>query len=228
MQETDGIIGGIYMCGRFLLNSEIDEIVNKYKIYYKEAGKYNLGDFYPSQDAAIVLDNNKRVITLAKWGFHNNAKRKVVINARVETIMNRPMFKNSFYSARCIIPANMFYEWKDEGNRKKVKYKIGLQDNNLISLGGIYKVSLDENLKEHLTFVIITTEADGDIKEIHSQMPLIINDEELDLWLNNNTSLRLVEEILRSNGNYKFTIEKCEDESIESTNGEHYEQIKMF
>jgi len=216
------------MCGRFLLNSDIGQIITKYKIYCREADKYDVGDFYPSQDAAIVFDNEKRILSLARWGFSNNDKRRIVINARSETIMNRPMFKNSFYSARCIIPANLFYEWKDEGKGKKVKYKIGLKDNDLISLGGIYKVSVDENLKKHITFVIITTEAEGDMKEIHPRMPLIIDDEEIDLWLNNNTSLKLVEEILKSNGYYKFTIERCEDGLVKPVNGEHYEQMKMF
>lgn len=216
------------MCGRFHLNSEIGNIITKYKINYKEFDEYSLGDFYPSQDAVIVLGSEKRVLTLGKWGFFNDYKRKIVINAKSETIMERPMFRNSFYSARCIIPANLFYEWKEEGKGKKVKYKIGLEGSDLISLGGIYKVSIDENQKKHITFVIITTEAEGDMKEIHHRVPLIITDEKLELWLNSNTSLKLVEEILKSSSNYKFTIEKCEDKPTEPVSGERYEQMKMF
>ena len=71
--------------------------------------------------------------------------------------MQRAMFKSSFYTARCVIPANLYYEWKDEGGKRKVKHGIGLQDKDIISLGGIYKVSLDEEgLMEQMTFVIIT------------------------------------------------------------------------
>lgn len=216
------------MCGRFHLNSEIGNIITKYKINYKEFDEYSLGDFYPSQDAVIVLGSEKRVLTLGKWGFSNDYNKRIVINARAETIMEKPMFKNSFYSARCIIPANLFYEWKDEGNSKKLKYKIGLEGSDLISLGAIYKVSIDENQKKHITFVIITTEAEGDVKEIHNRMPLIIQDKDLDLWLNNNTPLQLVKKILKPSANFKFTIERSEDKPSQPVNGEYYEQMRMF
>lgn len=221
------VMGGRQMCGRFRLDSEIDEIAAKYRVDYKEVDEYNVGDFYPSQGAAIILGSGRRVLTLAKWGFTNNYNRSIVINARSETITERPMFKDSFYSARCIIPANLFYEWKDEGKSKKVKYKIGLKGRDLISLGGIYKLSIDENQKKHISFVIITTEAEGDIKDVHHRMPLIIDDEKLGLWLDNNTPLQLVKELLKPSDSLKFKIEKCEDK-LSQPNGEHYEQMSMF
>lgn len=208
------------MCGRFLLDSDIDDILKTYRIFKKEDNEYKKGDFYPSQNAPIVLKDEDMAIKLAKWGFSYNNQKGLVINARAESIKSKPMFKKSFYSERCIIPANMFYEWKDEGNRKKIKHRIGLQHSNLVSLGGVYRLSLDENSKKQLTFVIITTEAEGAMKEIHSRMPLIIKNEELDTWLDKEAPIKYVEEILQSNKNNKIIIETCEDEN--------HQQLKMF
>ncbi|SCG82776.1 hypothetical protein DW1_1203 [Proteiniborus sp. DW1] len=221
------------MCGRFLLNYDIEEIFRKYNIRSQEIIKYTKGDFYqgdfyPSSHIPIILESEEKILKLAKWGFPLIGKKGTVINARAESIKHRPMFKNSFYSARCLIPVNMFYEWKDEGNKRKTKYKIGLQENSLFSLGGIYKVSIDENSNEQMTVVIITTESEGDMKDIHSRMPLIVKDNEIDLWLNGSSSIKYVEEILRSNTNYKFVIEKCETEKAKGTDNEKYEQLKLF
>lgn len=213
------------MCGRFLLESEIREIIKEYKIRNNKVSEYNPGDYYPSRNTPIVLDEESRTITLAQWGFSHSNNKGTVINARAESITKKPMFKNSIYSARCIIPANLFYEWKDEGNKKKVKHKISLQDSSLISLGGIYRISIDENSKKQISFVIITTEAEGEMKAIHPRMPLIIKNDVLDLWINISTSAKLVDEILNSNSSNKLVIERCEAEALKNNT---YEQLRMF
>lgn len=216
------------MCGRFLLDTEIKEILKTYKIKNKEITEYRPGDVYPSTNAPIILDSGQRTISHARWGFPYGFKKGIVINARSETIGNKPMFRNSFYSARCVIPANLFYEWKEEGDRKKVKHRISLQDRHLISLGGIFKISMDDNSIQQMTFVIITTEADENIKTIHSRMPLIIKDNELDPWLDKNTSIKHIEDIFKSNTSHRLTINRCEDDTTNSSDGKGYEQMKMF
>ncbi len=215
------------MCGRFLLESDIQEIIKTYKIVNREIEEYDRGDFYPSQNAPIVVENKERTLKFGKWGYNLTNSKRLIINARAESIMNKPMFKTSIYTARCIIPANLFYEWKSEDNRTKVKYGIKLRDSSLISLGGIYKEYIDENLNRRLNFVIITTESNDNMKGIHGRMPLIIKDDLLDYWLNNNTSLKAIEEIFRSNRDNEFVIEKYEDEPKKDTNGD-YQQLRMF
>ncbi len=199
------------MCGRFLLLSELKDLIKYYAIENQTIGGYKPGDFYPSKNTPIVLNKSKKTISYAKWGFLYGNKKGLVINARAESIMNKPMFKNAFYSRRCVIPANLFYEWKDEGAGKKIKHKIGLQHDRLISLGGIYNISPDDNSKEQLAYVIITTEAAEDLKSIHPRMPLIIKNDQLDLWLNKSTSIKHIEEILSNNANHLFTVEKHTD-----------------
>lgn len=218
------------MCGRYLLDTEIREIIKTYKIQRREVEAYGAGDIHPSTYAPIVFDTGQRIISDARWGFPLDFKKGIVINARSESIMSKPIFRDSFYTSRCIIPANLYYEWKDEGGKKKVKYGIGMQDGCLISLGGIFKTSLDEDgdPTQKMTFVIITTAADKDIKSIHSRMPLIIKDGAIDAWLDKNADVEHIKEILRSNVDNNFTIKRFENESGRGSHEDDYQQIKMF
>ncbi|GFN35763.1 SOS response-associated peptidase [Tepidimicrobium xylanilyticum] len=208
------------MCGRFLLDTDIEEIARTYGVYKREIKEFDRGDVYPTKDVPILVENNDRTIILANWGFPYINKKGVVINARAETIMEKPMFKDSFYNGRCIIPANLFYEWKDEGDKKKIRHKISLQSNPLMSLAGIYKITIDENSNERLMFVIITTEANENMKSIHSRMPLIIKDDMVGVWLKKNTPTEELKKILKRNMDDSLIIERCEDRD--------YQQLSMF
>ncbi|NLY45031.1 MAG: SOS response-associated peptidase [Tissierella sp.] len=210
------------MCGRFMLDSDIENILSQYKILKNKAGAYNKGDIYPSESIPIVMEgNNLRVLQLTKWGFPLSEKNKLVINARSESIVEKPMFRNLYFSGRCIIPASLFYEWKDEGNRKKTKHKIYLQNQSTASLGGILKYSLNDKGEKELSFVIITTEANKYMKDIHSRMPLIIDSESYDYWLDSKTSIDIIDEIVKSNVNHRLIIER--DSEVEP-----FEQMKLF
>lgn len=215
------------MCGRFFLDTDIKDLIPYYRIENVAINEYKKGEMYPSQNTPIVLENQNRSLVHGKWGFYYGQGKGIVINGRSETIMDKPMFKNSYYNARCIIPANAFFEWK-EVDKKKVKHSIALKENKLISFGGVYKKSLDENLNEQLTYVIITSEAEGDIKAIHSRMPLIIKDNQIDLWLNGNTSTELIGKVLKSKDIDKFTIERCIDELEKPSHDNQEQQMKMF
>ncbi|MBM7582829.1 putative SOS response-associated peptidase YedK [Caldicoprobacter guelmensis] len=219
------------MCVRFLLEADIEQLVRNYRAEEvdEKAKSYSKGDFYPAQSALVVLEPKNRVITLARWGFDYSSKKKVVVNARAETILDRPMFKDAARYARCIVPANLFYEWKDEEIGKKVRYKIGLQDGNIMSLGGLYKLSFDKGLGPQLDFVIITTDAEEGVREVHPRMPLIIKEEWVDMWLSKDTPVELVEEILRAKTGAKFAVERCEDATNNKIKGNVYsEQMSMF
>ncbi|HZJ57219.1 MAG TPA: SOS response-associated peptidase [Clostridia bacterium] len=217
------------MCGRFLLDTEIREIIRTYKIQKNRNTDYKSGEIFPSTNAPIVFEDGERTIASAKWGFPYGFKKGIVINARSETIMQRPMFKNSFYTARCVIPANLYYEWKDEGGKRKVRHGIGVHDMDLISLGGIYKVSLDENgLMEQMTFVIITAKADTAIRSIHNRMPLIIGDRDIEPWLDKGADIKYIEDILKPKMDYSFSIRRFEDKSAEDRDNEDHQQLKMF
>lgn len=209
------------MCGRFMLDSDIEDLLHQYRILKREVDDYKKGDIYPSGNAPIVMDDNDRTLKSVRWGFPIDGKNKLVINARSESVVDKPMFKNSFNNARCIIPANLFYEWKDEGNKKKTKHEIYLRDKSTISLGGILKFLPNNTGDKELFFVILTTEANNHMKGIHSRMPLIIKNDAFDYWLDNDSSLEIIKEIIKSNKGHRFIIERNNKEQTG-------EQLRLF
>lgn len=221
------------MCGSFLLMALYSDLIKYYSIDVEALWEYVPGDYFPNRNAPIVIDDGKRMLQFAKWGFPFSGKSRPVINARAETVTSKPMFKSSFFYRRCVIPANGFYEWKQEESGKKAKYRIGLRDEPLISLGGIYKISRDENSIEQVTFVIITTEANEQLRPVHHRMPLIVRKEQLDLWLNNSTPQKHIMSIL-ANDTYDgaLVIEKEtkeeESDSPKDSGGENPDQISLF
>lgn len=203
-----------------MLDSDIEDILRQYRIIKSETDEYKKGDFYPSQYAPIIVKNKGNLLKSAKWGFPFHGSKKLVINARAESLADKQMFKSSFFSARCVIPANLFYEWKEE-NRKKVKHEIYLKDKSIMSLGGIFKLISDEKGNKELSFVIITTEANGYMKDIHSRMPLMIDDKAVDYWLDNSTSMNTIYEIIKSSVSHELNVEKANKDKS-------FEQMKLF
>lgn len=210
------------MCGRFMLDSDVEEILRQYRILKSQVDDYKKGEVHPSENIPIVVSNNCRTLIPAKWGFTLDNTKELVINARSESIAEKSMFKDSFQNRRCIIPANLFYEWKEKENQKKTKHEIYIPDKSLISLGGIFKFTLNDEGDKELSFVIITTEANKYMKGIHSRMPLIIEDEALDCWLDNNTSSDVIDEIIKSNVSHQLKISSIDEDN------KTFEQMTLF
>lgn len=157
------------MCGRFLLNTSLEELQEYYNIVrevqYNNEHKYSKGEIFPA-NASIVLYNNE--LKALSWGFPT--KDKLMINGRCETIFERPMFSYAMEHSRCLIPVNSFYEWKNGD-----KHSISIKTMPIFSLGGIVKrfVMKDGTFEDR--FLILTTEANEEIKSLHHRMPLIID-----------------------------------------------------
>lgn len=188
------------MCGRFLLESEVEDLVARYNAEYSMEN-FKSGEIFPSESAITVVKADDRIRLMPmKWGFPMHKSKKLVINARIETVENKPMFKSSLQSRRCIIPANAFFEWKAE-NGKKIKHKISKSRENIFSMGAIYS---DD------AFVILTIGADGKMKSIHNRMPFILSREVENLWLDPNTDLDLLKSIMSGPGFIDFDISPVE------------------
>ena len=157
------------MCGRFLLNTSLEDLQEYYNIVrevqYNNEHKYSKGEIFPA-NASIVLYNNE--LKALSWGFPT--KDKLMINGRCETIFERPMFSYAMENSRCLIPVNSFYEWKNGE-----KHSISIKTMPIFSLGGIVKrfVMKDGTFEDR--FLILTTEANEEIKSLHHRMPLIID-----------------------------------------------------
>jgi putative SOS response-associated peptidase YedK len=180
------------MCGRFTQKSERPDIQLEFYIQgwqAEPAVSYNIA---PSQKAGIIInDGEKNVYTEYQWGLvpHWAKDPKIgynMINAKAETINQKPSFKNSLKNKRCIIPADGFYEWKKTGN-KKIPYYIFTKDNLLFSMAGLYDEWVTADNTKLLTFTIITTEANELTAGIHDKkrMPVIMKKKDREQWLDN-------------------------------------------
>jgi len=105
-----------------------------------------------------------------------------LINARSETVTEKPAFREAFKRSRCVIPADGFYEWKREGAGKQPFY-FALRDENLFGFAGLWDRWKDENGKVIESCAILTTEANEVLRPVHDRMPVILHPETYDEWL---------------------------------------------
>ena len=112
-------------------------------------------------------------------------------NARLETVEEKPTFKEAFAKRHCLIPANGFYEWREE-NGQKQPYLFQRQDSKLIMLAGLWEARMDNNVPVY-SFTILTTKPNSFMSEYHNRMPVIMKDENLHSWLENKADKSLLE-----------------------------------
>lgn len=189
------------MCGRFYIDMEIEEAVKAYN-FLKIKNKnifIKKGDIFPS-DVVPVITQDKE-FRMMKWGY---PIRRIVINAKSETVMDKPFFKKSVYRKRCIIPANSFYEWKGEKGNKR-KFRIAVKNTELFSMAGLYDTFIDNNGKEYEAFVIITAAANQEMSGVHDRMPVILTKEEENIWLESNDKAT-IEKLMNPFENGKLSI----------------------
>ena len=165
------------MCGRFYIDDETAREIEKIarRIDRKMA---KTGDVHPSEPALILrADQDSAVAEVLRWGYESARKNTLIFNARTETVRERPMFRHDYETRRCLIPACKFYEWKDTGAKKKVKYEF-FAPGEVLYLAGIYHKDPAGD-----RFAILTRGAEGCMTEIHSRMPLILRREDMEAWL---------------------------------------------
>lgn len=181
------------MCGRYFLNIALDELENRYGITNKLGEiKEHQGEIFPSNEAPVVYnDNNQKCLGLMNWGFRPSYSNNLVINARSETVHKKKLFKESFHTRRCIIPANGFYEW-EKVDDKKIKHFINIQKDEIISLAGIYDF-FNINGKQQMAFCILTKAAPPELINIHDRIPVIIKEEHENEWLENKFTPKIFE-----------------------------------
>lgn len=173
------------MCGRYVLVSNLRQLAEEFTLADIEAGaSVTHGDIRPGQKSTCVIAENKQNHLLNMlWGFSPSWSKKdaakLIINARAETLSEKPTFKEPFCRRRCLIPSNGFYEWSKE----KKQFYFFLKDRGLFGLAGLYEENSGQG-KEN-TFVIITTSPNKLVEQIHSRMPVIIPAEKQSLWLDN-------------------------------------------
>ncbi|MCB2181318.1 MAG: SOS response-associated peptidase [Desulfobulbaceae bacterium] len=175
------------MCGRFALETTAEQLSLFFNLRKKVtlAPRYNIA---PSQPIPIIREIDGRKFSMVRWGLipHWAKDSKIgykLINARAETVAEKPSFRDAFKSRRCLIPTTGFYEWKTEGKSKR-PYFIKMKNGALFAMAGIWESWRNpDDGKIIESCAIITTEANGIVGKIHDRMPVIIPQESSGLWL---------------------------------------------
>jgi putative SOS response-associated peptidase YedK len=179
------------MCGRYNLITDTEALVEFFEIeqvLFEPAelvARYNVA---PSQTVPIVrMGETGRELLLAIWGLvpHWSRESKIkysTINARAETVAEKPTFRHAFRRQRCLVPATGFYEWKRTGDRKR-PYHICMPDYGLFAFAGLWDRWKREG-EAFESFSIIVTTANTVMQPIHERMPVILNQVQYSGWLN--------------------------------------------
>jgi len=175
------------MCGRFSLTSETPKAAAIFGCETEECAppRYNIA---PTQPISVIFQEfGKRNLRLMRWGFvpawvNDPRDFSLIINARCESVEQKPSFRSAIRHRRCIIPANGFYEWHREGGAK-TPYFIKPKAGDVVGYAGIYETYASANGSEIDTVCFITTAANADIAPIHHRMPVLIAPQKADIWL---------------------------------------------
>jgi putative SOS response-associated peptidase YedK len=172
------------MCGRFSLAVTPDELAKFFDLDEVPdfPARYNIA---PSQPIAVILktsDQPERHFRLMRWGLipawaKDPAIGNRLINARAETVAEKPSFRAAFKRRRCLIPASGFFEWQKTKAGKQPFY-FRPQDEGLFAIAGLW-----ESWQEIETCTILTTAANELLQPIHERMPVILNPADYDQWL---------------------------------------------
>lgn len=178
------------MCGRFTNSAKAQDVEREFKV-----GRVNLKVFAPryniapSQMIAAVLETQgTRAVEELRWGLvpawaKDDAIGDKLINARAETLAEKPSFKNAFRARRCIIPASGFYEWQ-KGKSGSQPFYFYLKDRDVFGFAGLWEEWTDKETGEVVeTCTIITTAANDVLKPVHHRMPVILKAADYDQWL---------------------------------------------
>jgi putative SOS response-associated peptidase YedK len=175
------------MCGRYLIIST-PEAIRQFFRYPEQPNfpaRYNVA---PTQPVPIVrLFEGKRQFALLRWGLIPSWVKDprgftLLINGRGESVNDKPAFRNAMKRRRCLIPADGFYEWNEQGGRKR-PYLVRPRDGGPIAFAGLWENWMGPNGEEMETVAIITTEASSDIAHVHHRMPVIVPHDAFDFWL---------------------------------------------
>jgi putative SOS response-associated peptidase YedK len=177
------------MCGRFTLSSTPEDIARTFDLHQAPAlvPRYNVA---PSQLVAVVAlkgDGKTRGLAQLKWGFvpywaNDPSSGPRPINARAETVANKPPFDHAFRERRCLIPSDGFFEWAKAGT-KKVGHHFRMKGGGVFAFAGIWDVWRADGSPPLFTCAIITVPANDLVRPFHDRMPAVVPPEQFDTWL---------------------------------------------
>ncbi len=179
------------MCGRYTQSTELEQLKLRFEVDDIEAPVHPRFNIAPTQEAAVIVWENGRVLKLMRWGLIPRwAKDEKIgdkmINARAETIAEKRSFKNLLATRRCLVVADGFFEWRaSDTGKSKTPIRIVMKNRQPFAFAGLWDKWKRPDGKDILTFTIITTESNDMIREFHRRMPVILSRDDEDVWLQN-------------------------------------------
>lgn len=174
------------MCGRYRL-SQVERIEHALEPeqVFGLTPRYNIA---PTQPVPIVRqDDGRRTMAMVRWGLVPFWAKDVsigsrMINARSETVLQKPAFRGCFAKRRCLIPADGFYEWAKSGARKR-PFHFGMKDDSLFAFAGLWDCWKPSDGVAVESCTILTTSANSLVADLHDRMPVILPREHYEAWL---------------------------------------------
>jgi putative SOS response-associated peptidase YedK len=177
------------MCGRFTLTTPAETLAEAFGLdEMPDLGpRWNIA---PTQAVAAVRRipaGAPRSMSLLRWGLvpawsREPRGRTLLINARAETLIDKPAFRDAFERRRCLIPADGFYEWRNAGSEKEA-YLVRRADGRPFAFAGLWEPPVDRDPGVEGTCTIVTTDPNEALKDIHDRMPVILSPEDWNRWL---------------------------------------------
>ena len=187
------------MCGRYALSKLPAELIEEFEIHTGKTMPLLPADWNIAPTKQIYLikhdSDHQRELTTASWGLiapwsksipDAVKSQSIAINARTESIDEKPTFRNAFRSRRCLIPADGYYEWATElGAPAKQPFYISNPNLNSLSIAGIWSQWKSPNGELINSAAVITRDSVNELARIHNRMPVMMPREHWDIWLNN-------------------------------------------
>ena len=188
------------MCGRYSLVPKADfaERFGVENLQLNLEPRYNIA---PTQTTPVITRNSPNRAEEMRWGLvpfwaKDPSIGNKMINARAETVAEKPAFRKALAARRCLVPASGFYEWKRDAGGK-VPHYIFLRDTDSFAFAGLYEIWKDDAGKTLKTYTIITTTPNELMETIHNRMPVILSREDEGLWLDKEADIPALLALLR-------------------------------
>ena len=165
------------MCGRFTLTTTADELHKRFgvRVLQNIVPRWNIA---PSQPSLVFRQSNQEVsASLAEFGLRVGQNGKRLINARAETVSEKPTFRDAFSVSRCLVPSSGWYEWAAKGR----PFYVQLADARVMAFAGLYFNSGSPSQAGQ--FVILTTAAEPELAKVHQRSPLVLPESNWQSWL---------------------------------------------
>ena len=208
------------MCGRYSLSTSPEDIVNEFSDEINFLGLEELNSSYdwqprfniaPSQYSLVAAEpENTPQLALMRWGLvpHWAKDEKIgykMINARAETVAEKPAFRGAFRHKLCLVFATVYYEWVKQDGAKQAIY-ITPKNNHTIGFAGLWEQWFSPDQSPLLSYTVITTTASADMESLHHRMPVVLSPNNFETWLTSNTDTKGALALLRPSPSDTFSV----------------------